>query len=65
MKSLTGYWISNVDNKYTNFGDILTPYIFSKFNINMIYDNINPQIYIFNKKIYRHKFEKVFSVMRR
>ena len=45
MKSLTGYWISNVDNKYTNFGDILTPYIFSKFNINMIYDNINPQIY--------------------
>ena len=45
MKSLTGYWISNVDNKYTNFGDILTPYIFSKFNTNMIYDNINPQIY--------------------
>lgn len=43
--NLTGYWISNVDNKFTNFGDILTPYIFSKYKITLNYDNINPKLY--------------------
>lgn len=42
---MRGYWISNIDNKYTNFGDILTPYIFQKYGINLKYDNKDPQIY--------------------
>lgn len=45
MINITGYWISNVDNKYTNFGDILTPFILNKFGINVSYSNIKPQIY--------------------
>jgi pyruvyltransferase len=45
MKTITGYWISNVDNKYTNFGDILSPYIFSKFGMNLVYEEKNPSIY--------------------
>jgi len=45
MKNLSGYWLSNVDNKFTNFGDILTPFIFNKYDINITYDDKNPQIY--------------------
>lgn len=43
--NIRGYWISNIENKYTNFGDILTPYILGKYGINVSYDNINPQVY--------------------
>ena len=45
MINLSGYWISNVDNKFTNYGDILTPYIFQKYDINLTHNTDNPQIY--------------------
>lgn len=45
MKHLSGYWLSNVDNNFTNVGDILTPFIFNKYNIKLFYDDKNPQIY--------------------
>jgi len=45
MKNLTGYWISNVDNKFMNYGDVLTPYIFDKYDINLTYSSHDPQIY--------------------
>ena len=34
MKNISAFWIPSPDNKYTNFGDILTPYILNKFDIN-------------------------------
>jgi pyruvyltransferase len=34
MKSISAFWIPSPDMKYTNFGDILTPYILQKYNIN-------------------------------
>lgn len=45
MKSLSTFWIPSPDFKYTNFGDILTPFILNKFKINAIYDPINPKLY--------------------
>lgn len=45
MKSISAFWIPSPDYKYTNFGDILTPYILSKYNINCIYEEKNPQMY--------------------
>jgi len=45
MKNLSGYWISNVDNKFTNFGDILGPYVLSKYDINLNYKAQQPQLY--------------------
>ena len=45
MKILSGYWISNIDNRFTNFGDILGPYILSKYDINLIYKSSQPQLY--------------------
>jgi len=45
MKTIYAYWIPTPDYKYTNFGDILTPYILNKFNINAIYEKENPQLY--------------------
>ena len=33
MKTISAFWIPSPDEKYTNFGDILTPYILNKFDI--------------------------------
>ena len=32
-------------NEFTNFGDILNPFIFAYFNISIECDNINPKLY--------------------
>ena len=45
MKNITGYWVSNIDNKFSNYGDVLTPYIFNKYDINLNYTDNNPKIY--------------------
>ena len=45
MKTIYAYWIPTPDSKYTNFGDILTPYILNKFNINAVYEKDTPQLY--------------------
>jgi len=37
MKTISAFWIPSPDKKYTNFGDILTPYILNKFDINCIH----------------------------
>jgi pyruvyltransferase len=44
MKNITAFYIPTPDYKYTNFGDILTPFILSKFGINVIYESNNPQL---------------------
>ena len=45
MKTISAFWIPSPDYKYTNFGDILTPYILNKYQINCAYDDKNPQMY--------------------
>jgi len=44
MKTISAFYIPSPDKKYTNFGDILTPFILSKFSINVRYEKKNPQI---------------------
>ena len=46
MKNISAFWIPSPDKKYTNFGDILTPYILNKFDLNCIHKEKedNPQI---------------------
>lgn len=45
MKTIYAYWIPTPDSKYTNYGDILTPYILNKFDINAVYEKDKPQLY--------------------
>lgn len=45
MKTITAYWEPTCDFKYTNFGDILTPYILNYFDINTIYEKNKPDVY--------------------
>ncbi len=45
MKTINTYYTPSPDMKYTNFGDILTPFILQFANINVKHDSINPLLY--------------------
>jgi pyruvyltransferase len=46
MKNISIKWTPMPDNaKFTNYGDILTPFILKRFNINAIHEIHNPQLY--------------------
>lgn len=45
--TVKAYWVPSPDSKYTNFGDILTPYILDRFGFNTVHTqkDESPQIY--------------------
>lgn len=45
MKNIIAQWVSTIDNRYTNFGDILSPYILQKYDINLKHSNENHELY--------------------